>query len=218
MMRHDPFGSRPTPPVGLTTPFAIAKLYFRDRRLGTEGAGGTGGTARREETPVAQWVRHRRLVGPRSKQARNEIGSREGRTGVESRFLEVDCGRGGLTREASYSGGFVTSGAAFRCRVQMEFFSRSILNQLGGENDLGELALFEPTFAGLPGPLSGPAPPCPAMFRPSSGTHPLPWSSRGHFVVTPPPCLPFVAGAAAANINPRTRLSHMTEIPSLLGS
>ena len=34
----------------------------------------------------------------------------------------------------------------------------------------------------------------------------------------PPPFAPFVARAAAANVNPRTRLSHVTEIPSLLGS
>jgi hypothetical protein len=38
---------------------------------------------------------------------------------------------------------------------------KAILSQYKqeGENDLGELALFELTFAGLPGSLSGPAPP-----------------------------------------------------------
>ena len=38
--------------------------------------------------------------------------------------------------------------------------------------------------------------------------------SRGRFV----PLCPLVARAAAANVNPRTRLSHMTEFPLLLGS
>ena len=39
----------------------------------------------------------------------------------------------------------------------------------------------------------------------------------GHFVVPPTPFAPMWP-AAAANVNPRTRLSHMTEIPPLLGA
>ena len=58
--------------------------------------------------------------------------------------------------------------------------------------------------------LFRPVPPCPipgvvpTLRCPS---HPL-------LVVLPP----LLARAAAANVNPRTRLSHVTEIPPLLGS
>ena len=77
-----------------------------------------------------------------------------------------------------------------------------------GENELGEPALFELTSAGLPGSLSGPAPP---------------WSGTQFWYPQPsqpsqPSPVPFLARAAAANVNPRTRLSHVTEIPLLLGS
>ena len=55
---------------------------------------------------------------------------------------------------------------------------------------------------------------CPGLV-PWSGTHP---SSLVFVVVPRGPCLPLLARAAAAIVNPRTRPSHMTEIPLLLGS
>ena len=54
--------------------------------------------------------------------------------------------------------------------------------------------------------------PCPALSRPWSGTYPLLAWEPAFEVVHEPPCHPFVARAAAANVNPRTRLSHMTPI------
>ena len=78
-----------------------------------------------------------------------------------------------------------------------------------------------------------PLPPCLALFHlwsstlvwypPSAGfrwprNHPSQPLRSTLLVVPEPPCPPFVARAAAANVNPRTRLSHMTGIPLLLGS
>jgi hypothetical protein len=62
-------------------------------------------------------------------------------------------------------------------------------------------------------PISGPVPPCPAFgLAPSlllSFCSPSLLFLCGHFVVPPPPSRPFQARAAAADVNPRTRLSHM---------
>ena len=79
---------------------------------------------------------------------------------------------------------------------------------------------------GIPSAISGLYRPCPALSRLWSGTqvwHP-PFADlrRPSLVVillfSRPPPAPLLARAAAANVNPRTRLSHMTETPPFLGS
>ena len=69
--------------------------------------------------------------------------------------------------------------------------------------------------------LCRPVRPCPALSGPLP-LCPVPWSGNqpSHTLLGGPrdPLFSLVVRAAAANVNPRTRLSHMTEIPPLLGS
>ena len=63
--------------------------------------------------------------------------------------------------------------------------------------------------------------PVPSCSAPGSGTHPsLAFAvlCRPPLAVPPAPFGPFLARAAAANVNPRTRLSHVTGFLPLLGS
>ena len=68
-----------------------------------------------------------------------------------------------------------------------------------------------------------PVPPYPVQgVVPWSGTQPLMvWYQPSAGIETPllrAPCRSFVARAAAANVNPRTRLSHITPLSSVIGS
>jgi hypothetical protein len=76
---------------------------------------------------------------------------------------------------------------------------------------------FMSDFGAMPA-LPRPVPSCSA---PGSGTHPsLAFAvlCRPPLAVPPAPFGPFLARAAAANVNPRTRLSHVTGFLPLLGS